>query len=81
MRTRTVDPAALRADSGIDVHELPQEIQRRNSWYASDVVVCCILMVADGRQLVLLCEMLNVLLQLQLLLGIELLCLTSEIGC
>ena len=81
MHTRTVHPAALRADSGIDVHELPQEIQRRNSWYASNVVVRCILMVADGRQLVLLCKMLNVLLQLQLLLGVELLCLTSEIGC
>ena len=81
VHTRTVNPAALRADSGINIHELPQEIQRWNSWYASDVVVCGILMVADGRQLVLLCEMLHVLLQLQLLLRIELLCLTSEICC
>lgn len=80
VHTRTVQPAALRTDSRVDIHELPEEIQRRNSWYASNVVVRRILVVADGRQLVLLCKMLNVLLQLQLLLGIQLLCLTSEIG-
>lgn len=79
--TRTVQPAALRADSGVDIHKLPQKIQRGDSWYASNVLVCCILMIADGRQLALLCEMLNVLLQLQLLLRVELLCLTSEVGC
>lgn len=81
MHTRTVHSAALRADSWINVHELPQEVQGRDSWYASNVVVRCILLVADGRQLTLLRQMLNVLLQLQLLLRIELLCLTSEVGC
>lgn len=81
MHTRTVQPATLGADSRVDIHELPQEVQGGDSWYASDVMVGCILMVADGRQLILLCKMLNVLLELQLLLRIELLCLTSEVSC
>ena len=62
VHTRTVQPAALWADCRVDVHELPQKVQGGDPWYASNIVVCCILTVAGRRQLTLLCEMLDVLL-------------------
>ena len=68
--TWTVQPAPLWTHSRVHIHELAQEVQGRDPWYSPNIVVSRILILAAGWQMTLLCQMLNVLLQLQLLLRI-----------